>query len=116
MLSTTTVRDHPDQPSTLPTSSRTAIQASLSFSSSKLLGSSSSSVKRRVEESRPSTEHDNDNGWSALVKRTKGDKPTMVTTIQEDREKAKDRESLKKEKRAALKAKNKKAKNLMSFS
>ncbi|KAG0140726.1 hypothetical protein CROQUDRAFT_674495 [Cronartium quercuum f. sp. fusiforme G11] len=110
------IRDHPDQPSALPTSSRPTIQASLLTSSNAKAGSSN---KRNMEQrgDRTSLTVDpDDNGWSALVKRTKGDKPSMVSTVQEEREKAKDREVQKKEKKAALKAKNKKAKNLMSFS
>ncbi|EGG00582.1 uncharacterized protein MELLADRAFT_79205 [Melampsora larici-populina 98AG31] len=111
------LRENPDQPSSLPASSRPTIQASLTFSSNSTAGPSTN--KRKTERANLPVRGGDDtaaDGWSELVKRTKGDKPSMVLTAQEEREKAKTRELQKKEKKAALKSKNKKAKNLMSFS
>ncbi|KAH9819513.1 hypothetical protein DFH28DRAFT_27335 [Melampsora americana] len=111
------LRENPDRSSSLPASSRPTIQASLKFSSNNTAGPSSN--KRKKEQANLLVRGQDDkttDGWSELVKRTKGDKPSMVLTAQEEREKAKSREQQRKEKKTALKNKNKKAKNLMSFS
>ncbi|KAH9456207.1 hypothetical protein MJO29_006217 [Puccinia striiformis f. sp. tritici] len=107
------LRDHPDTPSTLPTSSRTSIKPSLTFSSNNK--PSTSSIGKRKGPTIDDVEP-NDSGWSDLVKRTKGEKPALVSTIKEERELAEKAKINKKQKKIELKAKNKKAKSLMSFS
>jgi len=107
------LRDHPDTPSTLPTSSRPSIKPSLTFSSGNK--ASSSSTGKRKATVVEANEKLND-GWSELVKRTKGEKSVLVSTIKEERELAEKTSISKKQRKNELKAKNKKAKSLMSFS
>lgn len=112
------LRDQPNTPSTLPSSSRKSIKPSLAFSSSdktsRFIG------KRKILP--VDSDHDSstkpDGGWSELVKRTKGDRSTIVASTKEEKETAQTQQSSlsKKQKKSELKAKNKKAKSLMSFS
>ncbi|CAH7686517.1 hypothetical protein BY996DRAFT_4592059 [Phakopsora pachyrhizi] len=105
------MRDNPDAPSSIPSSSRATIKPSLAFSSSGKEVQSSSKRKAIAVVGDESSA-----GWSELVKRTKGDKDTLVATIKEEQEKAQQAKISKKQKKLDLKAKNKKAKSLMSFS
>ncbi|PLW44378.1 hypothetical protein PCASD_04473 [Puccinia coronata f. sp. avenae] len=108
------LRDHPDVPSTLPTSSRKSIKPSLTFSSSNK--QSSTSTGKRKATMVDIAEKLKKDDWSELVERTKGGKSTLVSTIQEEREIEEKASMTKKQKRNEIKAKNKKAKSLMSFS
>ncbi|OAV99095.1 hypothetical protein PTTG_02375 [Puccinia triticina 1-1 BBBD Race 1] len=109
------LRDHPDTPSSLPTSSRASIKPSLTFSSSNKPAASTGKRKGTAIDDSDNCPGVND-GWSELVKRTKGEKSALVSTIKEERELAEKASLTKKQKKIELKAKNKKAKSLMSFS
>lgn len=110
------LRNHPNAPSTVPSSSRATIQPSLKFSSSNKPTTSSIGKRKGIDLVSDNNYLKAEDGWQDLVKKTKGEKKVLVSTITEEREAAERASIKKKQSKLDLKARNKKAKSLMSFS
>ncbi|MBW0511459.1 hypothetical protein O181_051174 [Austropuccinia psidii MF-1] len=106
-------RDNTQIPLSAPSSSRQSIKPFLAFSTNDKTGPSNG--KRKLPNFLANDTQASDD-WSELVKKTKGDKAVLVSTIKEEREAAQKASVSKKQRKMELKAKNKKAKSLMSFS